>query len=62
MEWYKNGLYPEWHISGEYFSPKELKKKCPDILLTSEREKTDIGKRGRYKGKEYGYGSCVLSG
>lgn len=60
MKWYKNGLYPEWHIGGEKFSPKELKSEYPDILLRAEKEKTDIGKRGRYKDREYGYGSCVL--
>ena len=60
MKWYKDGLYPEWHISGKNFSPKQLKKKYPNILLRAENEKTDIGKRGRFKDREFGYGSCVL--
>jgi hypothetical protein len=60
MEWYKDGLYPEWHISGENFSPKNLKKKYPKLLITAQHENHDKGKRGRFKNKEYGYGSCTI--
>lgn len=60
MDWYKDGLYPEWHISGENFSPKELLNHFPFLILSSTHEKTDIWKIGRIKGQEYGYGSTVI--
>ena len=60
MVWYKDGLYPEWHISGENFSPNHLKKLYPNLLIRDAHEKHDIGKRGRFKDKEYGYGSCTI--
>jgi hypothetical protein len=60
MEWYKDGMYPEWHISGEDFSPKELLHHFPFLILGRTHEKTDIGKLGPSKGKEYGYGSTVI--
>lgn len=60
MEWYKDGCYPEWHIMGQYFSPKELIKQYPELLLISRHEKNDLGDKGRYKGKIYGYGSCTV--
>ena len=60
MDWYKDGLYPEWHISGEDFSPKELLYYFPNLLLGRTHEKTDIAKIGPRKGKEYGYGSTVI--
>lgn len=60
MDWYKDGLYPEWHISGENFSPKELFNHFPFLILSSTHEKTDIWKIGRIKGQEYGYGSTVI--
>lgn len=60
MEWYKDGLYPEWHISGDNFSPKELLDQFPFLILGSTHEKSDIGKIGRFKGKEHGYGSTVI--
>lgn len=58
MDWYKDGLYPEWHISGEDFSPKELLYYFPNLLLGRTHEKTDIAKIGPRK--EYGYGSTVI--
>ena len=60
MEWYKDGLYPEWHISGEDFSPKELLYYFPNLLLGRTHEKTDIAKIGPRKGNEYGFGSTVI--
>jgi len=60
MEWYKDGLYPEWHLSGEHFSPKELLDKYPELVLGRTHEKEEIAKRGPRKGKEYGYGSTTI--
>ena len=60
MEWYKDGMYPEWHLSGTNFSPKKLQRLYPKLILTNSNEKTDIAKRGRYKGSEYGYGSTQI--
>jgi hypothetical protein len=60
LEWYKDGVYPEWHISGEEFSPKELLHHFPFLILGRTHEKTDIGKLGPLKGKEYGYGRTVI--
>jgi len=60
MEWYKDGLYPEWHVSGKDFSPKELQAKFPNLLLGPTNEKDDIVIRGPGRGKEYGYGSTVI--
>jgi len=54
MEWYKDGMYPEWFISGKKFSPKNLKTKYPKLLLTACHEKEEINKVGRYKGKKRG--------
>lgn len=60
MEWYKDGMYPEWHLSGTNFSPKKLLKLFPKLILSNSHEKTDIAKRGRFKGSEYGYGSTLI--
>jgi len=60
MEWYKDGMYPVWHLSGEEFSPKELIHNFPNLILGRTHEKTYIYKKGPRKGQEYGYGSTVL--
>ena len=60
MDWYKDGMYPEWHISGKNFSPKELLKEYPDLILGRTYEKHDIAKLGPTRGKEYGIGSTVI--
>ena len=60
MEWYKDGMYPEWHLSGKDFSPKQLKTLYPKLILSNSNEKTDVAIRGRNKGKEYGYGSTQI--
>ena len=60
MEQYKDGLYPEWHISGEDFSPKELLHHFPFLILVRTHEKTDICKKGPRKGQEWGYGSTII--
>lgn len=48
-------------LSGPNFSPLtlEAKLKC---RLTKKREKGDVGKLGRFKGKEYPEGSAVIVG
>ena len=60
MEWYKDGMYPEWHLSGINFSPKKLQKLFPNLILSNSKEKTDIAERGRFKGSEYSYGSTQI--
>ena len=60
MEWYKDGMYPEWHLDGTNFSPKKLQSLFPELILRNSKEKTDIATRGRLKGKEFGYGSTNI--
>jgi len=60
MEWYKDGMYPEWHLDGTNFSPKKLQSLFPELILRNSKEKTDIATRGRFKGSEYGYGSTQI--
>lgn len=60
MEWYKEGMYPEWHLSGTNFSPKKLKTLFPELILRNSNERTDIVKRGRFTGSKYGYGSTQI--
>lgn len=60
MEWYKDGMYPEWQLRGTNFSPKKLKIHFPKLILSNYNEKTEIATRGRFKGKEYGYGSANI--
>ena len=60
MEWYKDGMYPEWHLSGTNFSPKKLQKLFSQLILSNSNEKTDFANRGRFIGGEYGYGSTQI--
>jgi len=60
MEWYKDGMYPEWHLDGTNFSPKKLQSLFPELILRNSKEKTDIATRGRFKGSECGYGSTQI--
>jgi len=60
MDWYKDGMYPEWHLSGTNFSPKKLQKLFPNLILSNSNENTDIAKKGRFKEREYGYGSTQI--
>jgi hypothetical protein len=38
----------------------ELLHYFPYLILRRTHKKTDIGRKGRYKGQEYGYGSTVI--
>ena len=60
MEWYKDGMYPEWHLSGTKFSPQRLKNLFPELILSNSNERTDKRVRGGFKGKEYGFGSTQV--
>lgn len=60
MKWYKDGLYPEWHISGDNFSPKRLLKLYPEITISSNHEKGDYGNHKWNRDKKYSYGSCKI--
>lgn len=51
MEWYKDGMYPEWHISGEDFSPKELLHHFPFLILGRTHEKQIFLKKVLVKDK-----------
>jgi len=60
MEWYKDGLYPEWHIDGKDFSPKKLKETFPDLILSSNHEVGEFGEFKWNKNEKYDYGSCII--
>lgn len=60
MDWYKDGLYPEWHLQGNNFSPKKLQSLYPTLILGNSNEKEEIATWGRNKGKQYGYGSTSI--
>jgi|GEM_PF-3212505 len=60
MDWYKDGMYPEWHVCGTNFSPNKLKAQYPELILSNSNEKTDVASRGRINGQQYGYGSTQV--
>ena len=60
MEWYKDGLYPEWHLSGDNFSPKSLVQIFPELTIASHHEKGEYGRHKWNKDKVYTYGSCKI--
>lgn len=60
MDWYKDGMYPEWHLRGDNFSPKKLLQCFPNLILGRTHEKTDIKTIGTNIRQEFGYGSTVI--
>jgi len=60
-KWNEEGVYPEYQIWGKDFSPAKLKNLIPNLVFDENtHEAIDIGSRGRFKDKEYGYGSCTI--
>ncbi len=59
MNWYKDGAFPECHLWGEEFNPKELNN-IPEIIITNSIATGDIGKIGRYKSHPTPYGACQI--
>lgn len=59
MDWYKDGAFPECHLWGEEFNPKELNN-IPQIIISNSNAIGDIGKIGRYKNAHTPYGACHI--
>ena len=60
MEWYKDGMYPEWHISGKNFSPNKLLEIYSGLIIASAHEKGEYGIHKWNKDKKHTDGSCKI--